>query len=95
MSEIIFLVEESKDGGYEARALGTSILTRPRRWRRSRTQYGMPSAVTSPRRTAYASLGIQLAGRAFGGVPLRADRRKNASCLEVVPPAGFEPALPA
>lgn len=27
MSEIIFLIEESTDGGYEARALGASIFT--------------------------------------------------------------------
>lgn len=27
MSEIIFLIEESTDGGYEARALGVSIFT--------------------------------------------------------------------
>lgn len=27
MKELIFLVEESLDGGYEARALGTSIYT--------------------------------------------------------------------
>jgi hypothetical protein len=27
VSEIIFLVEESADGGYEARSLGTSIFT--------------------------------------------------------------------
>jgi hypothetical protein len=33
MSEVIFIVEESPEGGYTARALGLSIFTEANNWR--------------------------------------------------------------
>ncbi|WP_206054881.1 hypothetical protein [Nitrosococcus wardiae] len=40
MNEIIFIVEEAPEGGYQVRALGESILPKPMIWKACMLKYG-------------------------------------------------------